>query len=302
MNKTIDNLIKNNIEFTEFKNGIVINADSLDVVDFLEFNHVLQDPPYGYLNHRIETFFDYKILFTKIRDRINDKGAIITFGRGDLFYEWNLFLRDLGFLHKEDCVLYKNTLSSPLLPLARYGEYYSIRALKDFAINKVKIPINDEDNISDKQVIEWIRKAFANSMYKHEVLEYLKSGIINYNQQRKSRENVTVNCNTNTASRNIYAIKSLMNGKLLSNVLHASREKLPKKWSHPTIKPIKEIAYLIKAISIENQIILDPFLGSGTTAISCINTGRRFIGIELDKEYYRMACERIREREDEYLF
>jgi DNA modification methylase len=51
--------------------------------------------------------------------------------------------------------------------------------------------------------------------------------------------------------------------------------------------------YLITLITPPNGIVLDPCIGSGTTAIACINTGRNFIGFELDKHYCDIANERI---------
>ena len=54
--------------------------------------------------------------------------------------------------------------------------------------------------------------------------------------------------------------------------------------------------HLIKIFTKENAIVLDPFLGSGSTGIACYNTGRKFIGIELDKHYYEEAKKRIEKR------
>jgi len=62
---------------------------------------------------------------------------------------------------------------------------------------------------------------------------------------------------------------------------------------HETQKPIKLIEYLIKTYSNENELVLDNTMGSGTTGIGCINTNRKFIGIELDKKYYKLANDRI---------
>lgn len=63
--------------------------------------------------------------------------------------------------------------------------------------------------------------------------------------------------------------------------------------AHFTVKPLPLIEHLIKIFSPENAIICDPFLGSGTTGVACINTNRKFIGIELNDEYYKLAKERI---------
>src|SRR5690606_9087180 len=62
---------------------------------------------------------------------------------------------------------------------------------------------------------------------------------------------------------------------------------------HPTVKPVKLMEYLITLITPPNGIVLDPFLGSGTTALAALNLGRFFIGIELNEEYCEIARRRI---------
>jgi DNA modification methylase len=62
---------------------------------------------------------------------------------------------------------------------------------------------------------------------------------------------------------------------------------------HSTQKPLKLIERLIIASSNEGDIILDPFLGSGTTAIACKKLGRKYIGIEVDKKYCEYAKKRL---------
>lgn len=64
---------------------------------------------------------------------------------------------------------------------------------------------------------------------------------------------------------------------------------------HPTQKSVVHIQQYIKLHTKENDVVLDPFMGSGTTAIACINTDRRFIGIEIDEDYYNIACKRVEE-------
>lgn len=63
--------------------------------------------------------------------------------------------------------------------------------------------------------------------------------------------------------------------------------------NHPTVKPIKLFEWLIKLVTREGQIILDPFIGSGTTAISAHNTGRKCIGIEREDDYLTIARKRV---------
>lgn len=62
---------------------------------------------------------------------------------------------------------------------------------------------------------------------------------------------------------------------------------------HPTEKPEDLIRFYIENSSDINDIIFDPFMGSGTTAVACVNTKRSYIGFEMDKGYYDIAVERI---------
>jgi site-specific DNA-methyltransferase (adenine-specific) len=64
-------------------------------------------------------------------------------------------------------------------------------------------------------------------------------------------------------------------------------------WDHPTIKPLKIFKTLVKNSSKQNDIVLDCFSGSGTTAVACHELGRKFICIEKDKNYYEQSKERL---------
>lgn len=62
---------------------------------------------------------------------------------------------------------------------------------------------------------------------------------------------------------------------------------------HPTQKPVALMEYLIRTYTNESDVVLDNCMGSGTTGVACVNTGRHFVGIEKDPEYFRVAKERI---------
>lgn len=64
---------------------------------------------------------------------------------------------------------------------------------------------------------------------------------------------------------------------------------------HPTQKPVPLLEYLIKTYTNEGETVLDNCMGSGSTGVACVNTGRDFIGIELDPDYFRIAEERIKD-------
>ena len=63
---------------------------------------------------------------------------------------------------------------------------------------------------------------------------------------------------------------------------------------HPTQKPIVVMAWCIGIVSNEGSTIFDPYMGSGTTGVACVRTGRRFIGIEKEREYFDVAVKRIK--------
>lgn len=85
-------------------------------------------------------------------------------------------------------------------------------------------------------------------------------------------------------------------GKSKSNVLEYAKDN---GGFHPTQKPVALLEDLIQTYSNENDTILDFTMGSGSTGVACINTGRNFIGIELDEQYFRVAQERIEKAQGE---
>ena len=66
-----------------------------------------------------------------------------------------------------------------------------------------------------------------------------------------------------------------------------------KKYGHPTVKPLSILENLVVNSSQEGEVVLDCFMGSGSTGVACVNTNRNFIGIELDENYFKIAKERI---------
>jgi len=64
---------------------------------------------------------------------------------------------------------------------------------------------------------------------------------------------------------------------------------------HPTQKPVALMEYLIRTYTNEDETVLDFTMGSGTTGVACVNTGRSYIGIELDAKYFKIATDRIKQ-------
>ena len=90
-------------------------------------------------------------------------------------------------------------------------------------------------------------------------------------------------------------LEKVYTDKYPSSILEFSNADQSKERFHPTQKPVSLLEYLIKTYTQEGETVLDFTMGSGTTGVACANTGRNFIGIELDGGYFEIAQKRIRE-------
>ena len=157
----------------------------------------------------------------------------------------------------------------------------------------------DELPLEEKRIIIWARKRGFNNTRGHALASgyepiayYVKcGGDITFN-------NIKIKSNTN---RKEYKDGMLKDGVSLSDVWtdipslpHNSKEKT----SHPTQKPLKLIERIIEMSTNDGDVVLDACMGSGTTAVACMNTNRNFIGFELNKEYFDIAINRIKESEE----
>ena len=115
-----------------------------------------------------------------------------------------------------------------------------------------------------------------------------------YNPQM--REGKPYTCKSGDGSSNYGAqvnVLTVNNGERYPlTVLKFNRDKQK---LHPTQKPVELLEYLIKTYTNEGEMVLDNCMGSGSTGVACVNTGRKFIGIEIDKKYFDISKQRIEE-------
>jgi DNA modification methylase len=81
--------------------------------------------------------------------------------------------------------------------------------------------------------------------------------------------------------------------KCSGEVYYKKMESKNTKNNHPTVKPVHLMAWLVQLISKKGDIVLDPFMGSGTTGVACMQLDRNFIGIEMEEDYIKIAESRI---------
>ena len=117
------------------------------------------------------------------------------------------------------------------------------------------------------------------------VKEYKPQGLVEYN--KPSRNGAKESSNYGKGKTNSYTQAWTNYPKQLLSFDSVQRVE------HPTQKPVALLEYLIKTYTNEGETVLDNCAGSGTTGVACVNTGRKFIGIEKDEGYFKIAQERI---------
>ena len=137
--------------------------------------------------------------------------------------------------------------------------------------------------------IETLKNLYDSNKFKQvRFIEWMKTNPVPINSK--------INYLTNAREVAVSAIKgskptfnSSYDNGLYSYPICAGKERT----IHPTQKPLSLITDLVLKHSNEGDVVLDCFMGSGTTGVACKNTNREFIGIELDEKYYKVACERL---------
>ena len=130
--------------------------------------------------------------------------------------------------------------------------------------------------------IDIFKRAFEEKFVVKNILVWNKDWFGMGNNYRPNYELCLLCCKTNVTTHS--------NNK--SNIL-TYRRVAPTKLRHSCEKPVGLICDLIEELSEENDIVFDPFIGSGTTAIAALKTGRHYMGYELDSEYFKIAQDRI---------
>jgi DNA modification methylase len=89
--------------------------------------------------------------------------------------------------------------------------------------------------------------------------------------------------------------KKTLEGTTPTTIMTVEKPEKEKYNCHLTVKPVKLLVHLIELFSKRGQVVLDPFLGSGSTALAALHTERSCIGIEINKEYFKIAQDRIKQ-------
>ena len=136
---------------------------------------------------------------------------------------------------------------------------------------------------SKKQFIEYLILAYGKKWNWQDICLYRNNALPNVRGKYQDKD---------------YCVH-LWKGRTLTGTYHQKRTDYHyniggvKEWNHPALKPLEPILNMIPIGSDEGDIVLDPYMGSGTTGEACLRTNRKFIGIEKNEEFFNMACKRL---------
>lgn len=151
-------------------------------------------------------------------------------------------------------------------------------------LNAAKQPLRQYENLC----VFYEKQCIYNPVFHKNRLKREFVGTVKKTQKQSEDYGRQYDYNSNITSESLAYPRNIIKQ---TAVIGNSKEKV----SHPTQKPVPLLEYLIRTYTNEDELVLDNCMGSGSTGVACINTNRRFIGIEKDDGYFQIAKERIEE-------
>jgi len=223
---------------------------------------IITDAPYGTTRCKWDSVIPFDAMWQRLNKLIKPNGAIVLFGSEPFSSALRMSnIKD----YRYDWYWQKDKASNFL-----FGNKQPMKVIETASVFYKKQPIyNSQKTINPKGAAKKhlsFDKGIGNS-------ERAKSIMPNMPDKPKAGKN--------------YEPDKL----LAKQIIYFAREQRNK--LHPTQKPVALMEYLIKTYTNEGETVLDFTFGSGTTGIACQNTGRNFIGIEMDDNYFKIAEKRI---------
>ena len=235
------------------------NGDCLEVMKLIpdkSIDAIITDPPYGITACKWDSVIPFEPMWKQLNRIIKDNGAIVLFGSEP----------------------FSSALRMSNIKNYKYDWIWVKDKKTGFMQGQTK-PLNMYENISIFGSFKVSAQHFKGTYNPQGAIQI--EGKI-YSNKRKD-DHITGNRKKAKAS------KSLTN--LPVKVLSF---KSARKTVHPTQKPVALMEYLIQTYTNEFETVLDFTMGAGSTGVACYNTNRDFIGIELDKDYFKIAEQRIK--------
>jgi len=246
----------------------IYNMDCLEGMKYIDdksIDMILCDLPYGTTDCKWDICIPLDKLFEQYRRIIKDNGVIALFG----CEPFNTKLRNTAFdIFKYDWIWLKNKATGFQHAKNRPMNIYEV------------ISIFSKGSMGHKSLLGEKR------------MVYNPQGLVYFGKETSGCKNKfghTVGARPSHKDRVFQEFTNYPTNVLKYDVPPNNKERI-----HSTQKPVDLCEYLIKTYTYEGELVLDNCIGSGTTAIACINTGRNYIGFEIDPDYYEAALERIR--------
>ena len=217
---------------------------------------ILCDLPYGTTNNPADMVIPFEPLWKQYKRIIKDNGSIVLFSQGTFFVD---LVNSNRKMYRYDLVWDKR-LKSGFLNAKRMP----LRQHEQIAVFYKKLPTYNPQFSQGKPLHS------KGVSYKDKELK----------NQNYGKFNVTDDVRAGSTE------------KYPSSILSFAKPH-PSAAQHRTEKPVALLEYLMKTYTNKGDLVLDNCMGSGSTGVACVNTGRRFIGIELDPGYFEIAKTRI---------
>nr|DAF66709.1 MAG TPA: adenine-specific methyltransferase [Caudoviricetes sp.] len=244
-------------------------GDCLEAMDKLiekgiKFDAIIADPPYGTTACKWDSVIPFDAMWERLNKLIKDNGAIVLFGSqpftSELVHSNINNYKHYWIWDKEICGAFALAKKRPMI----VTEEILVFSKNNNRINYYPIM---EDAIPKN-----IRPVNLGSSVSEATP--VSSGIAksdkNYNPKKRYPKNIIKYSKYNKECNQLNRV-------------------------HPTQKPVEILEYLIKTYTNEGDLVLDFTMGSGSTGVACLNTNRKFIGIELNEKYFNIAKNRMEE-------
>lgn len=224
---------------------------------------VLTDPPYGTTACKWDSVISFDLMWEELKRIIKPNGAIVLFGSEP----------------------FSSKLRCSNLEMFKYDWIWEKSKGSNFTHAK-NMPIKFHETISVFSKGKTIHKSqSANRM------PYNPQGLIKVDKKWSRPKKYNTEHKLSRESHKLERVIEFENYP--KSILKFTNSDNRERGLHPTQKPVALLEYLIKTYTNEGETVLDFTFGSGSTGVACLNTNRKFIGIEMDANYYDVACDRL---------
>ena len=252
------------MQYESMKNVNLFQGDCLELMKNIpdaSIDMILCDLPYGTTASSWDKLIDFKKLWFEYSRIIKDEGAIALFASGQFSFK----LIDSNIeLFKYKWIWFKN----------KRGNFVNAKNRPMTAFEEVMI--FSKGNTANGSKIK---------------MKYYPQGLIAKQTIRKDKSGTRFG----TMAGKRPSHKEIVVSEYTNYPFDVLQFDCESKVTHPTQKPVTLLEYLIKTYTNEGEVVLDNCMGSGSTGVACINTNRKFIGMELDEKYFEIAKNRIYE-------